>query len=190
MGWNEFEDVRIALSELGRSQPLNPASLGPALRPMLESGHWRDWVHPVTGVRHFDDFDGFVEHETHHRVDVILVTLCADNRFDDVVEKIEQARRDVPEIAKKPGPNPNRNLRVTKNSDTDDYVVSRLKRDAPALAQQVVAGELSAHAAAVQAGIRRPRTSIRTDDVDRAVGKLAEYYTLEEIRLALKRIEP
>lgn len=36
------------------------------------------------------------------------------------------------------------------------YLAGRLKRDNPALAEAVVRGEISAHAAAIQAGIRKP----------------------------------
>lgn len=39
------------------------------------------------------------------------------------------------------------------------YVLARLQRDDPALAARVLDGELSAHAAAVLAGIRKPRAS-------------------------------
>lgn len=49
---------------------------------------------------------------------------------------------------------------VTLNEDrgnSPEYALRRLKRDEPELAQRVLKGELSAHAAAVQAGFR-PRT--------------------------------
>jgi hypothetical protein len=42
-------------------------------------------------------------------------------------------------------------------SNSADYVISRLKRDDPALAERVINGELTANAAARQAGIRKPR---------------------------------
>jgi hypothetical protein len=42
-------------------------------------------------------------------------------------------------------------------SDTRERVIARLKRDDPALAQRVVNGEITANAAARQAGIRKPR---------------------------------
>jgi hypothetical protein len=48
-------------------------------------------------------------------------------------------------------------------TDTATYVLRRLKRDNPELAEQVVAGVLSAHAAAVQAGFRRPTWTAPAD---------------------------
>jgi hypothetical protein len=47
------------------------------------------------------------------------------------------------------------NIRGSANSA--EYVIARLKRDDPDLADRVVRGELTANAAARQAGIRKPR---------------------------------
>lgn len=47
--------------------------------------------------------------------------------------------------------------------DSPTYILRRLKRDRPDLAEQVVAGALSAHAAAVQAGFRRATWSAPAD---------------------------
>ncbi len=43
------------------------------------------------------------------------------------------------------------------------YIAGRLKRDHPALAEEVIAGRLSAHAAAVQAGFRKPTWTAPAD---------------------------
>lgn len=77
------------------------------------------------------------------------------------------------------------NTKVAKNGAV--YRAQRLKRDAPALAAKVAAGKISAHAAAVKAGIRRRYIQVRADDIDRALSKLIEFYTPDEIRGALKR---
>lgn len=53
---------------------------------------------------------------------------------------------------------------TTSNGRGVDYVVARLKRDDPDLAEQVVLGELTANAAARQAGIRRPRIVLSTPE--------------------------
>lgn len=63
--------------------------------------------------------------------------------------------------------------RPAKGSDTTfsepigrgtEYVVSRLKRDDPALAERVVNGEITANAAAKQAGIRKPRVVLTSPE--------------------------
>jgi hypothetical protein len=56
-------------------------------------------------------------------------------------------------------------IRTTPEHGTSlSYTLRRLKEDHPELYQRVVAGELSANAAAREAGIRRPTTNIYTDD--------------------------
>jgi hypothetical protein len=45
-----------------------------------------------------------------------------------------------------------------------EYVVARLKRDRPDLAERVVSGELTANAAARQAGIRKPRVVLTSPE--------------------------
>ncbi len=78
----------------------------------------------------------------------------------------------------------NGRLRNTKSkSDTDDaeYALRRLKRDNPELAERVMAGELSAHAAAVEAGFRSPKVAVRLDDMRSAARTLASRLDAEQI---------
>jgi hypothetical protein len=49
-------------------------------------------------------------------------------------------------------------------SDTRERVVARLKRDRPDLAERVISGELTANAAARQAGIRKPRVVLTSPE--------------------------
>ena len=46
------------------------------------------------------------------------------------------------------------NINIAKGGTSSTYLLKRLKRDNPALADKVVSGELSANAAAIQAGIK------------------------------------
>jgi len=64
------------------------------------------------------------------------------------------------------------------------YTLRRLKSEYPELYQRVVAGELSANAAAREAGIRRPTTNIYTDDaasIARTLRKKLDPDTLAEL---------
>jgi len=64
------------------------------------------------------------------------------------------------------------------------YTLRRLKSEYPELYQRVVAGELSANAAAREAGIRRPTTNIYTDDaasIARTLRKKLDADTLAEL---------
>jgi len=185
MGWGEYEPVRVALEVLRTSGELNPAAIAPALRPALESGMWRDWRHPVTGVRHFDDFDAFIEHETRHTVDVILAALRPDVRAADVITAIETARREGIATANEHDQNRVSNTHPQRRKDAA-AVIARLKRDDPELAAEVIAGRITPHAAAKQAGIRRPRATFVTDDIDLAYAALLRHYTAEEIARACR----
>jgi hypothetical protein len=51
-------------------------------------------------------------------------------------------------------------LTKTEKGNSRAYTVSRLQREAPELFAQVAAGELSANAAAIQAGFRKKKTPL------------------------------
>jgi len=65
--------------------------------------------------------------------------------------------------------------------NSPDYALRRLKRDRPDLAEKVIMGEMSAHAAAVEAGFRNKTVSVRADDAARAAKTLRKHYTLAEL---------
>lgn len=86
-------------------------------------------------------------------------------------------------------PRQGENLRGTKvtESDTADYVVARLKRDDPTLAEQVVRGEITANAAARAAGIRRPRIVLSTPErIAKSLRKHLDGETLRRLAELLK----
>lgn len=66
-------------------------------------------------------------------------------------------------------------------------MIGRLKRDDPALAAEVIEGRITPHAAALKAGIRKPRATFVTDDVDRAVDALLRHYSRDDVQAALTR---
>ena len=65
-------------------------------------------------------------------------------------------------------PEPKR-VKKTQQGTRKDYTLSRLKREAPALFEEVKAGRMSANAAALEAGIRKPMRSIPVDTPDAAI---------------------
>lgn len=69
-----------------------------------------------------------------------------------------------------------------------DYTLSRLKKDAPALFEAVKAGRISAHAAALEAGLRRPMRSIPVDNPENAIRALLRVFSAEAIAQALARM--
>jgi hypothetical protein len=80
------------------------------------------------------------------------------------------------------------NVRITNNmqSDTATYTTARLKRDNPALAAKVINGELSPHAAAVQAGIRKPYKSFPVGDTKKFAAKMKREFREAELQQIIK----
>jgi hypothetical protein len=60
------------------------------------------------------------------------------------------------------------NINLNPGGTSPTYALQRLKRDQPELAEKVIAGELTAHQAAIQAGFRTRMISVPVD-VERAV---------------------
>ena len=94
-----------------------------------------------------------------------------------------------PSVGRKPAESvDNVNALPTPKGNSKSYTVSRLKRQSPELFQQVVAGELSANAAAVKAGIRKNRQVYVPKDAAALVDKLRELFGdefIEQLREAL-----
>ncbi len=71
-------------------------------------------------------------------------------------------------------------IEVTSQSDgcgtSKSYTLSRLERTEPELFRQVVDGDLSANAAAIQAGFRKKMIQV-PDDLEKAVVKLLKRFT-------------
>ena len=57
---------------------------------------------------------------------------------------------------------------ISSRGTSAAHMTARLKRDNPELADKVFKGELSANAAAIQAGFRHKQIQIPADDIDRA----------------------
>lgn len=53
------------------------------------------------------------------------------------------------------------NINLNTGGTNPDYIISRLKRDNPELAQKVLFGKISANEAAIQSGIRKKYVSVR-----------------------------
>ena len=156
-----------------------------SLLEILDNDLWRSFVVPVDREMKFDSFALFLEYANTDPKELLAVLAAHDEqelaarvRSELGGELAEQGRweRDEP----------------SKGSDTTfdvgrdaTYLVSRLKRDEPELAEQVLTGKISANAAAVQAGIRHAYIRIRADDVQLAVVKLLERYERDDVLDAL-----
>lgn len=64
----------------------------------------------------------------------------------------------------------------------------RLRTSRPDLHEKVLAGHLSAHGAAVQAGFRSKTATIRVNDARQAIGGLLKHFSAEQLQSALTAI--
>lgn len=102
---------------------------------------------------------------------------------------VKQLRNHISTAREKYGPvkaanpvgRPSGNVRDTniKRSDTDEYVVARLKRDDPELAERVVNGEISPNAASREKGWRKPRVLLANPET--VAKRIRETFTAEQI---------
>jgi hypothetical protein len=78
------------------------------------------------------------------------------------------------------------NINSVSGGTSPVYALQRLKRDRPDIAEKVITGELSPHAAAVQAGFRKPTLSVPIDSPCSAVKALLRRFSREELMEALE----
>lgn len=74
------------------------------------------------------------------------------------------------------------NVMSTERQGNDpEYAIRRLKRDRPDLAEQVLAGEISPHRAAIAAGFRKKTITVAIDDPERIAATLRRHLTPEQV---------
>jgi len=58
--------------------------------------------------------------------------------------------------------------------NSQSHTLRRLKRDHPDLAERVIAGDISAHAAAISAGFRKPSLTLQANNPEHAAERIRE----------------
>lgn len=79
-------------------------------------------------------------------------------------------------------------MKGTNEMPSADAALRRLRKQRPDLHAQVLAGQSSPHAAAVEAGFRRRRISVPADDPERAVAALARHFSADELMVVANGI--
>lgn len=147
------------------------------LAGIIESGDWREFTHPMRGVLRFDRLADYCEQFLKLRPEAVRA-ICKRSTLPQAAGVIVGMLEDVPPAAKQGRPEKNvDSINISQKGGSDpSYLLARLKRDRPDLAAKVVAGELSAHAAAVEAGFRKRYLQVPADDLQAALAKIAEHY--------------
>ena len=147
---------------------------------------WRVMNDPLHTIVEHDTFVAFCEHKPLEGLGVSvddLKKLCHDRM--DVLDAIDEACR-------RGDGRPTKTLYIQGRSDgkaptgtSKTTALRRLRKDRPDLHKQVITGDISPHAAMVEAGFRRRTVTVPADNAQKAVKVLLKHYTLEEILAAM-----
>jgi len=142
----------------------------------------------------FKSFESFCKHPLWHGLELEIDELLSYLKKSHEVKALVLGELDE-QGEKKAGPGRgNKTNSVTtclkeeqqpKQSRGTTYLSKRLKRDDPELFSKVVSGELSAHKAAIIAGIKKPMIQVRADDVTEAVKKIINHYGHDDVANAI-----
>ena len=156
----------------------------------LREGSWREFVtQRGEQVRH-EQFDQFVTTPplkglgaTPHLVDKIVEAIEDDAERAAAQDLLDAAR-------KRPTGRPKGSVSNSNTSrptgTTQAAALRRLRKDAPELHAEVLAGRLSAHAAMVQAGFRRKTVSVPVDTPEAVAKALRKNLKPEDIAALVK----
>jgi hypothetical protein len=159
------------------------------LKRALEERAWEERIVRSTGERFpgFPSFEAYVQGAPPEglggEVKVLRELLKSDVKALDLLDKALQHRHGGPR-----GKNDNINL-AQPNGTNAEQALRRLRKDRPDLYARVLAGELSPHGAAVEAGFRPRTATVRLDDMDSLARTLRRRLTpkqLVEVVCALK----
>lgn len=167
------------------------------LSRLLESGAWREFQPPVGPVRRNATFRDFVEAKpmdglgtTVEVIEGLLKAHPDKARRASAMRALKKAKEVGRGTYGRGRPSENglgRDESSSPNgSGLSDYLLQRLHDQAPDQYALVQAGTLSVNAAAIAAGFRPRRVSVRTDDPSSAVASLLRHYTREQLLAALE----
>ncbi|HEX5997391.1 MAG TPA: hypothetical protein VFY84_19800 [Jiangellales bacterium] len=149
------------------------------LRQVLEAESWREFV---TQRGEHVQHQRFVDFVTTpplaglgSDVDLVRRIVAGDREAGDLLDKALQNKAGRPEtVANIHG--------IERPAGTSrDAAIRRLRKDRPDLHAEVLAGNLSAHAAAVQAGFRRRTVTVPVDSAESAASALRRHLAPEQL---------
>jgi hypothetical protein len=159
--------------------------LTPALAQVVESGYWRSFEHPGKGLQEFETFETYCIEWIRFTAEAVLAILQA-SQFKSAARTVKAELLLGLAPLNTNGTNQHSQSggvrNTTPSTDTADHVVQRLKRDNPQLAQQVINGTTTAHAAAIKAGHRKKRITMQPDDPHRMARAIRNGSTPETIQ--------
>jgi len=183
-----LEGMVVAMRSQAKARGLNPAEIELMIEEILEQRLWEgaesDDGRPLSLHRLLFDPDGGAG-----LPEDALLSLLRDRNPDlarALHREIDQPLPEHGEIGRGRERDRGDNITSTDRGTSDDYTRRRLRRDRPDLYERVVEGELSANAAAIEAGFRRPTASVPVDSPESAIRALMRRFTAEELLGALE----
>lgn len=158
------------------------------LKRVLEDGSWREFE-TARGERvTHDRFDSFVASPPLHGLgaSVDLIDRIVGTGDPDLLRLLRDAKKGKPGRPRQNQVIGGDSPRIHGGMDTDQ-AADRLARDAPGEYESVKRGEKTVHAAAIAAGIRRRRMSVRMDSAESAAETLRKHMPPEQLAV-LRRL--
>lgn len=149
---------------------------------IIDADAWRCYEWANGEVCEFDDFDKFIRHR--HGLNTTPETVksvCHQPVYADKLDRVLQ---------RKPSLHAFDNIQGTEAPTGTSMAAAlrRLRKDRPDLHALVLADEMTAHAAMIEAGFRHRTITVRTDDVDAAARTLARHFDCDELIDALTQV--
>lgn len=149
---------------------------------VIDEDLWRKRVIAKTGqIVEFETFLEFVITEPLEGLGADIGTLkdlCRTNTA--ALNAIDGALKNEPYIKVNQNTDVD-NINVRPDGTSAAYALRKLRADAPTIHARVLAGDLSPHAAMVEAGFRRKTVSIPVDDVRAIARALVRHLTVDQI---------
>lgn len=150
------------------------------LLQIIREDAWRErLVEPTGEIVKFDSFDEFI---TTTPPDGLGATV---EQIERLVRDDEDATTELRDVLKSPGRLRNNVTGVLVTGNALPYTLDRLKHQRPDLYERVKAKQLSANAAAIEAGFRKRTASIPVDTPEAAVQALLRRFTRSQLVEAL-----
>lgn len=161
------------------------------LRRVLETGAWRERYDAKTrAVVRFRSFGEFVGAQPTEGLGTTmeLVNRIVGTNDPGLLRLLREARKGQPGRPKRETKKGEESTPISKGEDST-LTADRLAREAPAEYAAVMGGQKTIHAAALAAGIRKRRVSVRMDDAESAARSLRKHMSPEDLARLAKLLD-
>ena len=181
-------DPVARLVNINRNVVSNYSGFVQALSEILEHGYWREFLVRGSGeIKSFQRFEDFLTW-CECPADELKAVLRVHGDEPLLAQVLAELGGDLAQHGEIGGGHASRVSDTNSGSKKPDatYILARLRRDHPELAEKVLAGELTANAAAILAGFRKRYIRVPAGDPAGAVSKLLTEYTRDELTRELQ----